>query len=94
MPEKIVGVVGCGLMGSGIAQVCAQAGYRTVVREVDEAVLTNGLERIRSFLEAGVERGKVSPQVRDATMSNLSGVTALEKNERLRHRDRSHCGGH
>ena len=79
MPEKIVGVVGCGLMGSGIAQVCAQAGYRTVVREVDEAVLTNGLERIRSFLEAGVERGKVSPQVRDATMSNLSGVTALEK---------------
>ena len=79
MPEKIVGVVGCGLMGSGIAQVCAQAGYRTVVREVDEVVLTNGLERIRSFLEAGVERGKVSPQVRDATMSNLSGVTALEK---------------
>ena len=79
MPEKIVGVVGCGLMGSGIAQVCAQAGYRTVVREVDEVVLTNGLERIQSFLEAGVERGKVSPQVRDATMSNLSGVTALEK---------------
>ena len=60
MSEKIIGVVGCGLMGSGIAQVCAQAGYQTVVSEVDEAILAKGLDRIRSFLEAGVERGKVS----------------------------------
>lgn len=79
MSEKIIGVVGCGLMGSGIAQVCAQAGYQTVVREVDEAILAKGLDRIRSFLEAGVERGKVSALERDTTLSNLSGVTTLEK---------------
>ena len=79
MSEKIIGVVGCGLMGSGIAQVCAQAGYQTVVSEVDEAILAKGLDRIRSFLEAGVERGKVSALLRDTTLSNLSGVTTLEK---------------
>ena len=66
-------------MGSGIAQVCAQAGYQTVVSEVDEAILAKGLDRIRSFLEAGVERGKVSALLRDTTLSNLSGVTTLEK---------------
>ena len=46
MDIKKVGVVGCGLMGSGIAEVCARAGYDTVVREVDDAVLARGLARL------------------------------------------------
>ena len=54
---RTVGVVGCGLMGSGIAQVCAQSGYRTIVREVDDATVSKGLERIESFLSQGVARG-------------------------------------
>lgn len=70
-----VGVLGCGLMGSGIAQVCAQAGCRTIVREVDQALVDKGLGRIEKALAAGVERGKVRPDERDAALANLSGTT-------------------
>lgn len=72
-----VGVLGCGLMGSGIAQVCAQAGHRTVVREVDEALVEKGLGRIRKFLDAGVTRGKLTAAARDETLARLSGTTAV-----------------
>ena len=70
-----VGVVGCGLMGSGIAQVCAQSGQRTIVREVDEALVEQGLGRIRAFLDAGVARGKTTAAARDAALANLTGTT-------------------
>jgi 3-hydroxybutyryl-CoA dehydrogenase len=77
MNIQTVGVVGCGLMGSGIAQVCAAAGYRTVVREVDDDVLSRGLGRIEKFLADGVTKGKVTAQSRDATLAKLSGTTAF-----------------
>ncbi len=77
MAIKTVGVVGCGLMGAGIAQVSAQAGYRTIVREVDDPTLQKGLGRIRKFLETGVEKGKVTPEERDKTLANLTGTTAF-----------------
>ncbi len=54
MAITTVGVLGCGLMGSGIAQVCAAAGYKTIVREVDDIALNKGLGRIRRFLDDGV----------------------------------------
>jgi 3-hydroxybutyryl-CoA dehydrogenase len=69
-------------MGAGIAQVCAQSGYRTVVREVDQAVLDKGLERIRRFLEEGVQKGKVTAESRDSTLGNLSGTTAVDALDR------------
>jgi len=72
-----VGVVGCGLMGSGIAQVCAQKGYKTVVREVSDEFLKKGLDRIRSFLGEGVKRGKVAQADMDKTLAALSGTTSL-----------------
>jgi 3-hydroxybutyryl-CoA dehydrogenase len=72
-----VGVVGCGLMGSGIAQVSAQKGYRTIVREINEDLLSRGLGRIRSFLQEGVKRGKVAQADADKALANLSGTTAL-----------------
>jgi 3-hydroxybutyryl-CoA dehydrogenase len=78
MSIQSVGVLGCGLMGAGIAQVCAQSGYRTVVREVDQAVLDKGLGRVRRFLEEGVQKGKVTPETRDSTLANLSGTTAVD----------------
>ena len=78
MSIQSVGVLGCGLMGAGIAQVCAQSGYRTVVREVDQAVLDQGLGRVRRFLEEGVQKGKVTPEMRDSTLANLSGTTAVD----------------
>jgi 3-hydroxybutyryl-CoA dehydrogenase len=78
MDIKTVGVLGCGLMGSGIAQVCAAAGYKTIVREVDQSVLDKGLGRTKKFLDGGVEKGKVTPEERDRTLGNLSGTTKIE----------------
>jgi 3-hydroxybutyryl-CoA dehydrogenase len=62
-------------MGAGIAQVSAAAGYKTIVREVNQGVLDKGLGRIRKFLDGGVEKGKVTAEQRDTTLGNLSGVT-------------------
>ncbi len=78
MAIQTVGVLGCGLMGSGIAQVSAQAGYKTIVREVNDELLQKGLGRIRKFLNGGVEKGKVTPEARDKTLGNLSGTTRFE----------------
>ena len=79
MDIKTVGVLGCGLMGSGIAQVSAAAGYKTIVREVDQAVLDKGLGRTKKFLNDGVEKGKVTAEARDKTLANLSGTTRIEE---------------
>jgi 3-hydroxybutyryl-CoA dehydrogenase len=78
MQIKTVGVLGCGLMGAGIAQVSAAAGYKTLVREVDDGMLQRGLGRIRKFLDDGVAKGKVVPEARDQTLSALSGTTRLD----------------
>lgn len=78
MAIQTVGVLGCGLMGAGIAQVAAQAGFRTIVREVEQGPLDKGLGRIRKFLSDGVEKGKVTAQERDLALSRLSGTTKLE----------------
>ena len=78
MQIKTVGVVGCGLMGAGIAQVCAAAGYKTVVREVEEGLLQKGLGRMRKFLDDGVAKGKVTAEARDTTLGHLSGTTAID----------------
>jgi 3-hydroxybutyryl-CoA dehydrogenase len=78
MQIKTVGVLGCGLMGAGIAQVCAAAGYKTIVREVDQTVLDKGLGRVRKFLDDGVAKGKVTADARDATLGNLSGTIFAE----------------
>ena len=75
---KAVGVLGCGLMGAGIAQVCAASGYRTIVREVNNIYIEKGLARIRKFLDDGVAKGKTTAEARDATLSNLSGTTTFE----------------
>jgi 3-hydroxybutyryl-CoA dehydrogenase len=78
MAIKTVGVLGCGLMGSGIAQVCAAAGYKTVVREVDDILLNKGIGRIRRFLDEGVAKGKVTADARDTALGNLSGTTTFD----------------
>jgi enoyl-CoA hydratase/3-hydroxyacyl-CoA dehydrogenase len=77
MEIKKVGVIGCGLMGAGIAQTAAQAGYDTIVRELNEELLEKGLERISAFLDKGVEKKKMSQAKRDATWAHVSGTTEL-----------------
>jgi len=78
MEIKNVGVLGCGLMGSGIAEVCARAGLKTIVREVDQGFLDKGLSKIHGSLGKGVEKGKLSAEDRDRTVANLSGTTRFE----------------
>ena len=74
---QTVGILGCGLMGSGIAQVCAQSGYRTIVLEVSEPALKKGLGRIEKFLSDGVTRGKVTPEARDAALGKITGTVSF-----------------
>ncbi|MCU1245613.1 MAG: 3-hydroxyacyl-CoA dehydrogenase [Acidobacteria bacterium] len=75
---KKVGVLGCGLMGSGIAQTAAQAGYETVVREVEQKFLDKGLGGISKSLGKFVEKGKMSQADMDACVGRLKGTTSLD----------------
>ena len=74
-----VGVLGAGLMGSGIAQVSARAGYDTVVREVSNALHERGIAGIGKQLGKAVEKGKLAAEDRDAAIGRLRGTTSLEE---------------
>jgi 3-hydroxybutyryl-CoA dehydrogenase len=76
---KKVGVVGCGLMGSGIAQAAATAGFDTVVRDVAEPLLERGRAGITKSLGRLVERGKLPTETREAALSRLRFVTQLSQ---------------
>src|SRR5437660_6942311 len=75
---KRVGVLGCGLMGSGIAQVAAQAGYETIVREVEQKFLDKGIGGIEKSLGKFVEKGRMAAADRDACLGRLKGTVKLE----------------
>jgi 3-hydroxybutyryl-CoA dehydrogenase len=78
MPIEKVGVVGCGLMGSGIAQVAAQAGCDVVVREVSAPLVEKGLQSIEKNLARLVEKGSLPAAERDKVRGRLRGTTSLE----------------
>jgi len=78
MAIEKVGVVGCGLMGSGIAQVAAQAGCQVTVREVSQQLVDKGLQGIDKNLARLVEKGTLSAGDRDQVRSRLRGTTNLE----------------
>ena len=78
MEIKKVGVVGCGLMGSGIVEACARAGYTVVVREVNDDLLQQGLSRLKTSLAKGVERGKLPQADMDAALARITGTTSLD----------------
>ena len=73
-----VGVVGCGLMGGGIAQTCAQSGYETMVSEVNQELLDKGLARIQSAWDSLVSKGKMSQGQADENRARLRGTLNLE----------------
>ena len=75
MGIKKVGVVGCGTMGSGITQVCAQSGYQVIVSEINDELLNKGLASINSVLTKSVDRGKISQQDKDTTLNRIKGTT-------------------
>jgi len=74
MEIKKVGVVGCGLMGGGIAQISAQSGYQVVVSEASEELLNKGLKAIDHFLTRAIEKGRMSEDDKKATLSRLKGT--------------------
>jgi 3-hydroxybutyryl-CoA dehydrogenase len=74
MKIERVGVVGCGIMGHGIAQVAAQSGYEVVVREIDQAALDRGLGRIEKQLGRAVEKGKLEQADADAVRGRVHGT--------------------
>jgi len=75
MQIKKVGVVGCGFMGSGITQVCAQSGYQVVVSEVNDELLNKGLTIINYYLTRSVQKGKISEQDKDSAVARIKGTT-------------------
>ncbi|HCP60726.1 MAG TPA: 3-hydroxybutyryl-CoA dehydrogenase [Dehalococcoidia bacterium] len=72
---KKVGVVGCGTMGSGIVQLCAQSGYQVVVSEINDQFLNKGLASIDKVLTRIVDKGKISQANKDATLGRIKGTT-------------------
>lgn len=78
MNIKKVGVLGAGLMGSGIAQVSAAAGYQTTVRELSQELVDKGLAKVEGFLSKAVDKGKLMSDQKEATLRNLSGTTDLD----------------
>ena len=76
-PIHRVGVVGCGLMGAGIAEVCAKTGYTVIVREVNRDLMEAGIARIRSSMDRAVTKGKLAANDRDAAAARIIGTTDL-----------------
>ena len=78
MEIKKVGVVGCGTMGSGITQVCAQSGYQVVVSEINDELLTKGLALINSALTKSVDKGKIYQQDKETMLNRIKGTTSTK----------------
>ena len=77
MQIKNVGVIGCGLMGAGIAQACAQSGYETLVSEVNEELLNKGLGMIKAQLARSVQKGRLAKEDEEGILGRLKGTTKL-----------------
>ena len=78
MPLKNVGVIGCGLMGSGIVQVAAQAGYSVLFVEANDELVKRGLQRLRDTLEGLAAKGRVDARAKDETLGRIAGTPKLE----------------
>ncbi len=78
MKIRKVGVVGCGFMGAGIVQVCAQSGYEVMVTDISERILSKGMATIEYYLSRGVEKGRISRADRDLTRSRIKGSMAVK----------------
>jgi 3-hydroxybutyryl-CoA dehydrogenase len=78
MAIKNVGVIGCGLMGSGIVQVAAQSGFQVLFVEANDDLVKRGLERLRQTLEGLVAKGKLEAKAKDDTLGRIAGTTRLD----------------
>jgi 3-hydroxybutyryl-CoA dehydrogenase len=77
MEIKKVGICGCGLMGSGIAEVSSKAGLQVIIREINDDLLKKGLARIEKSLAKAVEKGKLEEAVKTEILGRIKGTTSL-----------------
>jgi len=78
MPIKKIGVVGCGLMGRGIAEVSAKAGYDVVASEINKDLLDKGMAAVGVSLSKAVEKGKLAQSDMDAILARIKGTTDMK----------------
>ncbi len=78
MEIKKVGVLGAGVMGNGIAQVFAHAGYEVVMRDIEDRFVEGGMKQINKNLNRSVEKGRISAEEKDAVLSRIKGTTKME----------------
>ena len=78
MDVKMVGVLGAGTMGNGIAQVAAQAGYQVIMRDIEDRFVDNGLKAIEKFLLKSVEKGKMTEEQKKGVTGRIKGTTRME----------------
>src|SRR5947209_1659241 len=79
MTIEKVGVVGAGLMGSGIVETVARCGFDTIVREVDQAAMDGGMQRIQRSMGTAVERGKMADADRQEALGRIHPTTDLQQ---------------
>jgi 3-hydroxybutyryl-CoA dehydrogenase len=78
MDVKVIGVLGAGTMGNGIAQVAAQAGYQVIMRDIEDRFVDNGLKAIEKFLSKSVEKGKMTEEQKKGVTGRIKGTTRME----------------
>jgi 3-hydroxybutyryl-CoA dehydrogenase len=78
MEIKVIGVLGAGSMGNGIAQVAAQAGYQVIMRDIEDRFVENGLKAIDKFLAKSVEKGKMAEEQKKGILSRIKGTSRFE----------------
>ncbi len=79
MEIKTIGVLGAGVMGNGIAQVAAQAGYNVIMRDIEDRFVQGGLKNIDKFLSKSVEKGKMTADQKNAIMGKIKGTTDMNE---------------
>ena len=78
MEIKVIGILGAGSMGNGIAQVAAQTGYEVVMRDIEDRFVESGLKAIEKFLEKGVEKGKMTEDQKREVFGRIKGTARME----------------
>jgi 3-hydroxybutyryl-CoA dehydrogenase len=78
MDVKVIGVLGAGTMGNGIAQVAAQVGYQVIMRDIEDRFVENGLKAIDKFLTKSVEKGKMTEEQKKSVTARIRGTTRME----------------
>jgi 3-hydroxybutyryl-CoA dehydrogenase len=78
MDIKVIGILGAGTMGNGLAQVAADAGYQVVMRDIEDRFVQNGLKAIEKFLARSVEKGKKTEEQKKAILNRIKGTIRME----------------